>query len=189
MRYGVVTLIIAFLAIIGTVVFVSLNSGPAATSSARVTRLADYDGKDSANISWTMQGRLVGEDQRRAIRVIVSRETRSIEILAGYAERVERSAQYTNSPESFAAFTRALDVANFGRERNVSQPDERGICPLGNRFIYRLTDYSNEIMRTWSDSCQVANGPFGGDKSARLIQQIFKDQIPDYIKFTNGVKL
>lgn len=164
------------------------NSGT--VKSARHTKITEYSDDPAATISWTVQGRLVGEDQRRAIRISVSSSQRRIEILEGYDERVARSQDYPNTSAAFAAFARSLDNANFGKERTVKQPDERGICPQGNKYIYRLTKAGTEIMRTWSDTCLSSNGPFGGgNPSASLIQQLFKSQISDYSKFTSGVKL
>lgn len=192
MRYGLGVLFIAFLVIVGAVILVSSGGDNSSNpkSVARSTKLVDYENKDSTTVSWTVQGKLVGQDQRRAVRVLVTRDKRTVQLLSEYEERVERSAEYTNSPVAFAAFIRALDNANFGKERNVKQADERGVCPLGNRFIYRVTDGGKEIMRTWSDTCAVADGPFGGGNAApQLIQQLFKAQITDYIKFTNGVIL
>lgn len=188
MRYGLTVVVIAFLAIVGTVVIVSGGNSETTSEPARNTVIADYDDKDTASVSWTQQGRLVGDDQRKAIRVTITRNKRTVEILADYAERVERSAEFSNSPEAFDAFVRALDNANFGKERNVKQPDERGICPTGNVFVYRLTDMGAEIMRTWSDTCDKANGPYGGG-TAPLIGKLFKAQITDYNTFVKGVKL
>ena len=189
MRYGFAIIVIAFLVIVGSVIVATRGDGASAPSLARFTKLVDYENNDTANVSWTMQGRLVGQDQRRDIRITVNRNKRVVEILHYYGERVEQSAEYPNSPTAFAAFVRALDNASFGRERIVKQADERGVCPLGNRFIYRLTDSSEEVMRTWSDTCAAADGPFGGGKTAQLIQQLFKAQITDYNKFTVGVSL
>ena len=188
MRYGLAILVVAFLAIITTALIIG-SSDSGTTSAARVTKVTDYENKDTASVSWTQQGRLVGEDQRRAIRVTITRNKRTVEVLAGYPERVEKSLEYPNSVEAFAAFTRSLDSAGFGRERRVVQPDERGVCPTGNRFIYRLTDSSQEIMRTWSTSCSNAEGPFGGGKTPGLIAGLFKAQITDYSKFVTGVRL
>lgn len=188
MRYGLAVLVIAFFAIVTTAVFVGRSdSGPG--TSARVTKVTDYENKDSASVSWTQQGKLVGEDRRRAVRITITRSKRTVELLAGYPERVERSAEFTNSAEAFSAFTRALDTAGFGRERSVLQPDERGVCPQGNRFIYRLTEGNEEIMRTWSDSCRTSDGPFGGGNTAALIAKLFKEQITDYNDFVSGIRL
>lgn len=191
MRYGIAALVIAFLFIIGAVVVIGRGNRVATSNNApssRITKLADYAGSDSASVSLTTQGKLVGEDQRKAIRITVTKSKRVVEVLDGYEQRVLKSTEQPNTAESFANFTRALDRQNFGKERNVPTPDDRGMCPLGNRYIYRLTDGATEIMRTWSTSCSKAEGPFAGTNPS-LIRQLFSLQITDYNKFTSGVKL
>jgi hypothetical protein len=189
MRYGISILVVAFLIIIGSVVLIGRgNNGSKTTTNARITKLADYANNDTASVSWTMQGGLVGEDQYKAVRVTVTKSKRTAEVLGGYGQRVEKSVEFANSPESFATFTRALDNLGFGRERAVALADERGVCPQGNRFIYRVTDGTKEIMRTWSSSCSTKEGPFGG-KTPTVIRELFRQQITDYSKFVSGVKL
>lgn len=188
MRYGIAVLAIIFFAIVGTIVLIGRGNSKTSSKPARVTKLADYDSKPSASVSWTWQGRLVGEDQRKAIRITVTPLTRKFEVLADYEQHVERTIEQVNTPVAFANFTRALDNYGFGRERTVKQTDERGMCPLGYVFLYRLTDGSKEVLRTWSDSCIASDGPFGGS-SAQLISQLFKAQITDYNKLAIGVTL
>lgn len=192
MRYiGAVILIIIF----AVVAFITLGRGNNNTKSSdskkpvtsRVTRLASYDSNDAASISWTQQGRIVGDNQFRAIRITVTRRDRTVQVLDGYKLVPLKEQKYGNTPEAFQAFTRALDLANFGKERKVIQADERGVCPLGNRFIYRATEGSKEIMRTWSDNCLAADGPYAGNTT--LVAQLFKNQITDYNKFVSGIQL
>lgn len=191
MRYLVAILAVIFLVILGTVLlFGGSDSNGGTSDPARVTRLAEYDSNDGASVSWTQQGRLVGDDQYRAIRITVTRNSRRAEVLAGYQERVERSVDLPNTAAAFETFLRALDNANFGKERKVKIADDRGICPLGNRFIYRLTDAGREVMRTWSDNCSNADGPFGGGPTgASTIRQLFMQQVPDYSNFSANVRL
>lgn len=188
MRYGVAIIIIAFLAIVGTIVLLG-RGGKTATGSngPKTVKVSDYADKSSSQVSWTLQGRLVGEDQRRAIRITVSQSARRIEILDGYEETVERSEDFNNTPTAYETFIQALQVANFGKERVVKNTDERGICPLGNRTIYKLEDNGKEVVRTWSDTCLATDGPFAGGVSTT--QQLFKLQITDYEKFITGVQL
>lgn len=189
MRYGLGVLLVIFLVIVGAVVLFD-GDNSSSSKQLRNTQIVDYENKDRASVSWTQQGVLVGEDQRRSIRVIVTRNNRMVEVLDGYEQRVEKSQQYTNTPAAFSAFVRALDDASFGLERDVSEPDERGMCPTGNIFIYRLTDVGTEIMRTWSGNCSRAGGSFGGStKNASLIARLFKAQITGYSDFVSGVKL
>ncbi len=189
MRYGIATLLVVVLLVLGAVAI--FGGGSSSTgSSARSTKLADYSNNDQASVSWTMQGRLVGDDQRKAIRVTVTKNSRKIQILDGYSERIEKSQEYSNSEPAFASFTRALDGLNFGRERTVVQPDERGVCPQGNRYVYRVTEGTKEVMRTWSSTCSSNDGNFGGGQNnTSQITQLFRAQIADYNKFTTGIKL
>lgn len=184
MRYGIAVLVAVFLLIIGSVVIISrsIGSGPAQVESARVTKVAEYSASDDARVSWTVQGPLVGDDEYQAVRITISQDKRVAEFLRGYALRVENRVEQDNSPEGFVAFTRALDEAGFGQERNVEQADERGVCPTGNRYVYRLTEGSNEVMRTWSDDCDDDNGPFAGP-DAFEVHELFRMQITDYYEF------
>jgi hypothetical protein len=188
MRYGIITLLFILLVVIGAVAIFGRGGG-SDTGGAKTVKLADYTANDSAKVSWTMQGKLVGEDQRKAVRVTVSKNTRTVEILNGYEERVEKSQDFSNSEAAFATFTRALDQLGYGRDRKAAITDERGVCPQGNRYIYRLTDGSDEVMRTWSTNCRSSEGTFGGGNAASAIAQLFKQQITDYNKFVTGIQL
>lgn len=162
------------------------NSGQKPGGQAAV-KLIDYIEKDDSQVEWTVQGRVVGEDQRRAISISVSDSERRIEILQGYEEQIERSASYPNTQAAFDTFMRALDLAGFSKERKVPLMDERGVCPLGNRHIYTLTDGRDRPVRLWSASCAPALGPFAGNTS--LVQQLFQGQITDYPVQIRGVVL
>lgn len=189
MRY-IIAIILIILFVIVAIVTIGRISAPSSRTNvpaSRVTKLANYADNTSASVSWTQSGHLVGDDQRRAIRVTVTPRTRTIEVLNGYSQVTERKQELDNTPQAFQQFTRALDKANFGKERTVAQPDERGVCPLGYQYIYRLTEASREVMRTWSDSCLNTDGPSAGNAS--LISQLFRNQITNYGKFTSNVQL
>ncbi len=153
----------------------------------KAVSVLDYTDNYNSEFSWTVQGRLVGQDQRKAIRIVVSQTERRYEVLNGYEETVESVQRFQNSPAAYEAFLRALDVAGFSKERKVANNDERGVCPQGNRYIYSLEDGSERVIRSWSTTCSAAQGPFAG--SARSIKQLFQDQIPEYNKLVQGVRL
>ena len=190
MKYVLGVLGVILLAVVAVVLIVSMN--PSSNNGQKsggkpAVNLLDYISKDSSHVSWTQQGPVVGEDERRAVRVTVSASERKIEILDGYEETVERSQTYPNSPDAYNTFLRSLKEAGFSKERTVSQPDEKAVCPLGNRFIYDLTDGSNQIVRTWSASCSTTLGPFAGNSN--LTRSLFQNQIPDYSTQIKNVKL
>lgn len=163
------------------VVLITQNSGNSNTTKpgAKPTvKLVDYIDKDNSRVVWTLQGKVVGEDQRRAIRITISSDERRIEILDGYEQTVERSKTYENTQAAYDTFLRALNLAGFTLERKVSNTDERGVCPLGNNTIYDLQEGDNQPVHLWSSSCSSALGTAAGGTG--LIQRLFQAQIPDY---------
>src|SRR6266508_2081792 len=53
--------------------------------------------KSGTSAALTTQGKLVGETERRAIRIKVTKEERRLEILTGYEEAVSQSFVFPNS--------------------------------------------------------------------------------------------
>src|SRR5215203_3849994 len=102
MRYGIAVILIIFFAIVA-IIFFSRGSGtstPSKTAASRVTKLADYANKESS-VSWTMQGRVVGEDQFKSVRITVTPHARTIELLNGYGQSVERKTDYSNTADAY----------------------------------------------------------------------------------------
>ncbi len=187
MRYALATLMILFLLIVGVIVVAGQTGGSNSGSTAKVTRMSDYSGNATAIVSWTTQSELVGDDEYRSVRVTVSPSQRVLEVLSGYNDKVIKRTTLSNSSKAFEAFMSALDRVSFGREREATQVDEKGFCPLGNRYVYTLNDSGSLVLRTWSDSCLSADGTFGGN--ATTVRRLFRAQITDYDKLIRGVKL
>ncbi len=163
------------------------NDSPNGRDTPKVVKTTDQN-KEGTSVVFTTQGRLVGEDQRRAIRVVVTQSERRLEILTGYEEAVERSQVYANTPDAYENFLIALDRAGFTRSKEYVPTDERGVCPLGRTFIYQVKEFSQDLKNLWNTSCNSAKqGTFAG--AASTIQTLFRRQIPDYEKQVKGVKL
>lgn len=150
-------------------------------------KLTEFATDTGSSVIWVQQGPVEGQDQRRSVRITISPSERRFEILSGYEESVERTQTFSNNNQAYEAFIQALNNAGFARERDVPLKDERGVCPLGNRFIYELKDDGDRKLRTWSASCNNAAGPFAGN--SLLTRQLFQRQIPDYNKQVRGVNL
>lgn len=143
--------------------------------------LADYASHDS-RVELTIDGRVNGEDEHRSIRLTISPNNRSVELIQGYQNTIIKSELLDNNPDAYEVFMRALAQTGFGKERKSTITDERGICATGQRYIYRLTDGSNQKFRLWSASC--AKGTSSGNITA--INTLFQLQIPDYAKFVGN---
>lgn len=187
MRYAIVVILIIFFGVVGTIFLIGRgNRRSTVQNQPQVVHTADYVNDEASRVSWTMHGRLVGKERRRAVQITVTGSERRAELLEGYDQKVTKSLILPNDKAAYTNFLLALENLNFGRERKVKQPDERGVCPLGSRYIYELHSGSTQKSRLWSDSCASANGTFDG--IAITTRQLFKNQIPEYEKFISGVQ-
>jgi hypothetical protein len=179
---------IAGLVVILIVAIVLIASrGPAPTQQGKkAVVLSEYADKD-AKVVLTTQGKIVGEEDFRTVRISVTRTERVVEVLDGYEETFEKRNTYQNSEAAYSTFIKALDKAGFSREKKTDIKDETGVCPLGRRYQYDLKEGTEATLHLWSTSCSQSQGSFGGNSS--LVRELFESQIPDYDKFIAGVKL
>ena len=188
MKYivGAVVVIIAALAAV-----IMLSSRPTPTSTGTKaktsTNLVEYADRFGSEVSMTTQGKIVGQDDFRSIRVTVNQYSRTVEVLKGYDNSVEKTQQYTNSKSAYDVFLRSLANSGFIKTRATSFSDERGVCPLSSRYIYLLQENGKDIHRSWSASCGNSVGSFAGVSAT--VKQLFQNQVPDYNKFVQGVQL
>jgi len=148
--------------------------------------LSSYAGSD-ASVQQTTTGRLVGEEDRRAIRITVSRSQRTIDILGGYEETILSTQQITNTQAAYNAFLHALDNEGFTKSKKSPESSQSGVCPLGNQYNYTVLEGTNDLSNLWSTSCTLSDGTFNGN--GPTIRQLFQSQINNYSQFVNGVQL
>ncbi len=186
---GVLGVIVLAILVIVLIFTRSTKTGPSSNASVKAPVVINLLDQDNANSSLkiTTQGRLVGEDQRRSIRITVSQSQRTIEVIQGYENNVIKSQSFDNTPAAYSTFIRAINNAGFTKYRKGANGDERGACPQGQRYIYELNKGSERLQRLWSSSCNSSDGSLAG--SASRIRQIFQDQIPGYERYIADVNL
>ncbi len=150
-----------------------------------IVQLVDYAKKDS-KVSLTTYGKLVGDQDRRAVRVTVSPSERRIEILSGYDESIISSETYANTQDAYANFLSALGRLGFDKARKSAIADPRSVCPTGNRYTYDLSEGGKTKSNLWASSCDK-NGTFAGNGST--VRSLFALQIPEYNKQVQPVRL
>ncbi len=153
------------------------------TISQKVSKLS-VDGK---KVSYTVYGRVVGEESRRAIRITVDDTERKLEVLQGYDESVISSTTTSNKSSAFEAFLLALENAGFTTRDNSIKTDDRSLCSLGNRYVFETEFDDSTKIRTWSTSCNSKAVSFKGSRAT--VDTLFKAQIPKYSELTNNIVL
>lgn len=181
-----------FLASIGLIILVvilivrAFNSGSTSTQ----TPLVDY-ASTGYQVSLTVDGPIVSDQQHVAYRITVGESETSIQTLQGYQGTVTAEKDYSNNSDSYAEFLRALDIAGFDKgvtNATTEQNDDRGECALGRRYIFKIINGANTPQRFWSTSCG-GEGTFKGNTQDVL--QLFDQQIPeqDFETLTDPLQL
>jgi hypothetical protein len=162
---------------------------PNPTPTAPVVKpLPDY-ADTYAEVNFTIDGRINGDDQHRAIKITVDQFQRKIDILGGYNYNVIEEHKQPNNQQAYSVFLKAINNEGFTikRQNNTSPNSETGQCPLGIRTIYELNDSGDSLVRLWGSTCGQKVGTFGGSKTA--IQTLFQAQITDYDKIISNSKV
>jgi hypothetical protein len=173
------------LAFLGFIVFIVImfklftGHAPAPVNTAVLKPLPAYAGSD-ATVSFTTDGIVNGDELHRSIRITVSNTQRSVDVLQGYNPQVIQSKSFENNQEAYDVFLRAIGNSGFllKSKNTKAVTDERGLCPLGFRYILDLNQDGSDLSRLWGSSC----GPSIGNAAGAIptIRQLFEDQIPDY---------
>lgn len=178
----------SLLLILFTVILIFFRGGqpPTAPKTEELKPLPDY-ATTNAEVSMTLDGRINAEEEHRAIRVTVSQYLRTLDVLKGYSGNIASSQSFSNSQDAYAVFLRAINEAGFLlRNKDYKVDDERGKCPLGQRYVFELNEAGDSLSRLWSSTCSKV-GTLEG--SAATLQTLFKRQITNYNQLTADIRL
>lgn len=184
-----IVLVIVFIifAVVQVFRFATRSAEPASTTTlSQQAETLDYINSDS-KVSVLVDGRIVSNEEHRAVRITVSETQRKIEVLEGYDLKVQKSQTLSNNHQAYEAFMHALHYEGFTSERPTIYEDQEGICPRTTRTVFRLEENGRVIQNLWESSCAGSKGPFDGNK--RNVVSLFQKQIPEYSDFVKGVKL
>lgn len=186
MRYFVGYLIIIGLLIVFIIVlFTRGGDGPRAPEVAP-RPLISY-ASTGAEAVMTIDGPVNAASEHRQIRISVGRSNVTYEEIQGYEGNVTERRNYENSQAAYEVFLSALNLAGFREGATSAQvADERGRCPLGNRFIFQLVEGGESIHRLWSTSCRDVTIYLG---NAELTIELFQRQVPNYNEVAEDVEL
>ena len=160
---------------------------PAPTTNP-IKPLAEYAGTN-ATVSFTTDGIVNADELHRAIRITVSNNQVTLDVLKGYNPQVIQSNTFQNNQEAYAVFLRAIYNAGFTvkTKNNKIPADPSGQCPLGNRYILNLNQDGVDLSNTWASTCGSKAGTSTG--SISTIRTLFQYQVPGYNRLVNNVNL
>ena len=120
----------------------------------------------------------------KSIEINVDRSSVTYDEFSGYNGHIVKQQTYPSNENAYNNFLWALYRAGFSLPV-TSTASELGYCPLGQRYIFSITNGSSTVQRMWSTSCGI--GIYKGSVSLTL--QLFENQVPDYSSLTSGTNL
>jgi hypothetical protein len=182
------------LGLIGFIVFIAIlinlftGGKPAPVNTVSVKPLPEYAATD-ATVSFTIDGIVNGDELHRAIRITISSNQRTMDVLQGYNPSVIQSKSFVNNQEAYDVFLRSIANSGFlvKTKNSKAVSDERGLCPLGFRYILDLNQDGDDLSRLWASSCGSKIGNSAG--SIPTITELFQAQIPNYDSLVSHVDL
>ncbi len=141
----------------------------------------------SAEARFIIDGPVNADSLHEQIQISVNRDNVTFEHLRGYEGESVKLQNYPNNQSAYTTFLLALAHAGFTHgNTDPALSDERGYCPLGDRFIVELIQDDRTLERFWSTSC---GGPKTYLGNANLTRALFQAQVPDYLKQISDVRL
>ena len=178
MRYFLGFLIVLGLIILAIILLLRLIfGGGGEDTQTPKANLIDY-ARTSKVMRLTIDGPINYHGEHQRVRIDVGTDENQVVLIQGYQSDVIERRSFSNNPEAYANFLRALDLAGYTLgDDDESLADERGFCPEGNRYVFEIVDGSETEQRYWDTSCggtRTFNGETG------LIRSLFTEQIPNY---------
>ena len=170
--------------VVGIIVILSLLFGGSKGSKknpAPSFDLLKYSTRDSKVVAIT-DGLINGDDEHRAIRITVDRNTRRIDVIQGYQGTIIATKSYDNNQKAYDEFMHALAKTGFGKTRKTTVPSEDGVCATGRRYVFEVIDNNDSVSRTWTANCIKGNTIAVPTK----VTNLFRNQITDYDQVIKG---
>lgn len=180
---------LAFLVTLGLifVVIILLFQGGGEPKTPLTVKTLDSYATTDAEVQMTIAGPINANQEHRQVRVNVGRNDVTFEQINGYDGGVVNMQSYANTENAYANFLMALQHAGFTKgDPDPKARDERGFCPLGNRYIFQIRQDNRDIQRYWATSC---GNPKTYQGALSLTITLFKAQVPDYGDLTQDLGL
>lgn len=181
---------IGFVIVVALIIFLFVlifGGNDSKTKVANSSRLLSSYATSTSEVKMTIDGPTNASVDHRQVVVSVDQNQVLFQEKHGYDGDVTKSQNFANSPGSYQTFLRSLEYANFtkGDAAHMSA-DERGYCPLGNRYIFELIDAGKVVQRFWATSCGKPK-TFLGDVSLNI--ELFQKQVPNYFDLADDASL
>ncbi len=164
------------------------NPKPVPSPTPTPLTLLDYTDIDDAQVSFSIEGRVIAKEQHYSQTITVAKLHRQLDLFQSYSGTAYQTTSLDNSQPAFDDFMHAIHDAGF--ESSTKNPKaaatDTGLCPFGQRYTYQFTQGGKTLMSNWSTTC---GDPTNFTGNANTIRTLFQLQIPNYPTLVSSVRL
>lgn len=144
--------------------------------------------KTGSKLRFIIDGPVVAEENHRTLVFEIGQGARSLKLLKGYNQTLEKEQQLANNYNAYEAFAGALYNVGYMLERTNKFTNYSNQCPSGNVYKAELIDSENKIKKSlWRASCDAKIGTMSGNPV--VVLELFKKQFPDYNVFAKDITI
>lgn len=177
--------IIGILAVIGLIIILIILLIPSGPKTAnKNSPLVSY-ASSNATVRLTIDGPINADQIHTAVQIEVGKNNVTYLQLTGYNGQVVKLQTYPNTEASYDVFLHALFYAGYSEGNTSSRlRDEKGVCALGDRYVFELISGTSDIQRFWATNCGGLK-TYNGNVEQTLT--LFENQVPDYENLIQGI--
>ncbi len=169
---------IAALFSIGRVIFFG-DSNVTTNNPANLVKQELLSTNASRSVKMTVRGAIVADETFRSYQIIVSPNSRVMDVYKGYLDTPIQNVNLTNSIPAYEQLVYALQKANMmkGTAWTGDRNDLRGICSTGIVYIFEILNDGKSEKQLWTSSCSSSKGSL--DAKLDQLTKLFIGQIPE----------
>lgn len=174
----VIVLIVVAIVSIGRAIFGGGSETTDTEPDRGRTELLKTDSDHS--VSLTVRGPIVAEENFKSYRILISPDTRRMDVYKGYLDDNERNKSLDNNVEAYEEFVYALDKAEMMKGTEPAEEEKndlRGVCAAGFVYEYAVLVNDEPVKRLWTSTCDGSQGTL--QASITQLNDLFFEQIPD----------
>jgi hypothetical protein len=175
---------IALIIVVFFLVFRGLSGKNDNTSTGDKPALTSYANTQTV-MQLTVDGPITANQTHNGYQITVGRDEVTMETYKGYEHSVIAMQSYDNNSDAYKQFLGALDRAGYTLG-GTSKVKPEGACATGDTVQLDIIRGAFEVQHYWTTTCKE-KGTFRGALPA--VARLFKAQIPDYDKLSNGLEL
>lgn len=141
------------------------------------------------SVRMTVRGPIVANENFHSYTVTIAPDKRNMTTYTGYLDQQVNTSQLDNNVQAYTQLVTALSRANLmaGTPLSGDADNTDGICATGYLYEFEVLQSTNTVQKLWTTTCKGSPGSL----KANLTQvvNLFRAQIPDFVKLTTQVKL